>query len=121
MELWRRVFLVFGFLGAVSLFMWVSLKPVFLVDVVDFAEEQENQSQWTERGQYLAQLPLENFISEITKDKILQVEGPAWEAFFDGVTSASTGQPEAGIFSFLHTGLWALCTGRQKISCFQKR
>jgi len=96
MELWRRVFLVFGILGAVSLFMWVSLKPVVLVDLVDFVEEQENQSQWTERGLYLAQLPLEDFISEITKDKVLQVEGPVWEAFFDGVTAASTGWPEAG-------------------------
>jgi hypothetical protein len=92
-ELWRRVIMLFGIMGAVALFMWVSLKPVFQVQAVDFAEEQKDQSQWTERGQYLAQLPLESFISEITKDKSLPVEGPAWEAFFDGVEAAGTGRP----------------------------
>ncbi|MCG2816368.1 MAG: hypothetical protein L6425_10600, partial [Candidatus Aminicenantes bacterium] len=95
MELWRRVILLFGILVAVSLYLWVSLEPVFQVEVVDFAEEQNNQSLWSERGEYLAQLPLDSFVSEVTKNKLLSVEGPAWEDFFDGVTAASTGRPEA--------------------------
>ncbi|MCJ7679440.1 MAG: hypothetical protein MUP70_01830, partial [Candidatus Aminicenantes bacterium] len=94
MELWRRVILLFGILTAVSLYLWVSLKPVFQVEAVDFAEEQKNQSQWTERGEYLAQLHLDSFISEVTKDKLLSVKGPAWKEFFDGVAAASTGRPE---------------------------
>ncbi|MBU1337725.1 MAG: hypothetical protein KKD56_01510, partial [Acidobacteria bacterium] len=97
MELWRRVILLFGILVAVSLYLWVSLEPVFQVEVVDFAEEQNNQSLWSERGEYLAQLPLDSFVSEVTKNKLLSVEGPAWEDFFDGVTAASTGRPEADV------------------------
>ncbi|MFC2157546.1 hypothetical protein ACFLT9_06885 [Acidobacteriota bacterium] len=96
MEMWRRIILVFSFLLAVVFYKWASLQPVLVVEAVDFAKEQTKLGRWTERDQYLAQLPFGEFVNEVTKDKTLAVYGVEWESFFAGVIAASLGKPGAG-------------------------
>lgn len=48
-------------------------------------------SVWTEQDQYLVQLPLDQYIQTVIKDKVIHVQGPEWESLFKNVLAAETG------------------------------
>jgi hypothetical protein len=91
METWRRGIL----LACVCLALWAAkfavLKPLITVQFVDFAEKQKDESKWTDEGQRLSGLELEDYIVEKIKDVRAPVSGPQWERFFAGVRAASEG------------------------------
>jgi len=95
METWRRLALLAGICAAIWLFQLASLAPTYTVQAVDFAGEQHDLQPYIERDEYLAQLPLDRYIQEVTAQKTVQVQGEAWDEFFRNVSAASSGQPAA--------------------------
>ena len=63
MELWRRWVLLICVVLGIVMAKFASLAPLIIVETVDFASEQKDESQFTEKGQYLAQLLLGDYIS----------------------------------------------------------
>jgi hypothetical protein len=92
MELARRWILLIGVVLAVWTAKWASLAPLFIVRAVDFAAEQKDESSWTDRGRYLAQLPLAAYVEAKTKEAGLPVSGEAWAGFFREAGAASRGE-----------------------------
>jgi len=101
MERLRRWILLGGFALAALLFMYVSLSPLVMVTLVDFAAEQgkEGRSAFldmpSEHEQYLRQLPLTLYIAEKTKDRLVVAADGDWERFFDQALASATGAPPA--------------------------
>ncbi len=85
METIRRWILLAAVTAAVILGLYASLKPFLTIEPVDMAAEQKDESAWTERGQYLAQLPLDEYIAEVTRGQRVEVSGPDWASFLAGV------------------------------------
>jgi len=85
MELWRRVILLFSFLAAVLVFLYADLSPVVIVQTVDFEAQQKKEGSYlgvrlmTERTTRLAGLPLQDYITEVTKGRLFDVTGRGWE------------------------------------------
>jgi len=52
--------------AAIWFFQLASFSPLFTVELVDFTYEQETLNVWTEKDQYLAQLPLDQYIQVVT-------------------------------------------------------
>ncbi len=100
-ELIRRVILAAAILLGVFLFMYV--RPA-VVTVVwqDFAAEQENllDSPYYvgEEEKLLHELPLQEYIEEVTAGKVIQLEENEWGNFFNEVYLASSGQYEKSIY-----------------------
>jgi alpha-D-ribose 1-methylphosphonate 5-triphosphate synthase subunit PhnG len=92
MELTRRWVLLMGAALAVWTAKMASVTPLFTVRAVDFAESQKNESRWTDRGQFLAQLPLDRYVQEKTKGATLDVSGEAWTRFLGDVLAAGRGR-----------------------------
>jgi len=92
MELWRRGILLLGVILAVWLHFYVPLMSFVTVRAVDFAAEQKDESRLTDSGRYLAQLPLDEYVAEKTKDRALLVSGPQWESFFALAVKTSRGE-----------------------------
>ena len=92
METWRRVALLLGVSLAIWLFWYACLDPIVTVSAVDFARLQESETSFTEEGQYLSQLPLEEYIAEKTRERFVRVSGDVWESFFRDVSAASAGE-----------------------------
>ena len=96
MERLRRWILLGGFALAVMLVFHVSLSPLVIVTRVDFPGEQKNEGRSvfldrpSEHEQYLRQLPLDEYLAEKTKDKLVPVAGEDWERFFERVQAAAT-------------------------------
>ncbi|MCX6564088.1 MAG: hypothetical protein NTU60_10860 [Candidatus Aminicenantes bacterium] len=99
MELVRRLIL----LGCVALALWTaklaSLSPLVSVEETDFAKLQEKESRWTDRGQYLAQLPREAYIQEVIKNRSRTVSGADWAEFFKDTIAAGRGEPTDGAWT----------------------
>lgn len=93
MEAIRRWILLAAVSAALVLALFASLKPFLTIEPVDMAAEQKDESGLTERGQYLAQLPLDQYIAEVTRDQRIEVSGADWESFLAGVRQASTANP----------------------------
>ena len=91
-ELGRRWVLLAGAALAILTAKAASVGPLFVVRAVDFAEVQKEESPWTDRGRYLAQLPLEEYIQAKTKGAVLEVSGEAWDRFIDQAGAASRGE-----------------------------
>jgi hypothetical protein len=81
--------------AAIWLYQLASLSPAYTVQAVDFAGEQQELQPYTERDEYLAQLPLDRYIQEVIAQKLVQVQGEGWDEFFTNVSAASNGQPAA--------------------------
>jgi hypothetical protein len=96
MEIGRRLAPLAGICAAIWLFQLASPAPTYTLEAVDFAAEQRALPSYPERDQYLAQLPLDRYIQEVTAHKMISVRGEAWGEFFRNVSAASTGQPAAG-------------------------
>jgi len=85
MELWRRVILLSSFFGAVLVFLFADLSPVVIVQHVDFQDRQKREGSYmgvrlmTERTTRLAGLPLQDYITEVTKSRLFDVTGRGWE------------------------------------------
>jgi hypothetical protein len=95
METLRRLALLVCLCAAIWLCYLASLSPVYTVQAVDFADDQQGLQPYTEQDQYLAQLPLDRYIQEVTAKTSIQVQGETWDDFFANVSAASTGQPAA--------------------------
>lgn len=93
MELGRRWGLLASVSLAVGMAMFTSLVPFFTVEPLDFEAEQKKESRLTERGQYLIQLPLPDYIDETARDLLRPVQGGEWEAFLQGVRQAAIETP----------------------------
>jgi len=79
--------------------MYVSLSPMVMVTLVDFAAEQRKEGRSafldmpSEHEQYLRQLPLTDYIVEKTKDGLVVAADEDWERFFDQARASATGAP----------------------------
>lgn len=93
MELGRRWGLLALVSLAIGMAMFTSLTPFFTVEPFDFEAEQKKESRLTERGQYLIQLPLPDYIDETARDLLRPVQGNEWEALLEGVKQAATETP----------------------------
>ncbi|MCX6566954.1 MAG: hypothetical protein NTW38_11135 [Candidatus Aminicenantes bacterium] len=91
METWRRGILLACICLAIFTTKFAVLKPLVTVRSVDFAEEQNDETRWTEEGQRLVGLGLEEYIREKTEKVNQTVSGPAWEQLFAGVKSVDEG------------------------------
>ncbi len=88
-ELVRRVAWLCCLLGAIWMAMYVP--PVVLqVRLVDFAQDQQRASRLLGSSRQT----LEQFVEDRTRDRLVQVEGQDWQAFFDRVNAASTGKSQ---------------------------
>jgi hypothetical protein len=93
METTRRWILLVAVSAALFFVFFASLKPYLTVEPVDMAAAQKDESRWTERGQYLAQLPLDEYIAEATRGQRLDVSGPDWEKMLSEIRRASVENP----------------------------
>lgn len=86
MELWRRVILISSFLAGILVALFADLSPVVIVQHIDFRDKQKSEGSYvgvrlmTERTTRLVGLPLQDYIAEITKERLFRVEGTGWEA-----------------------------------------
>ena len=85
METWRRLLLVIFVCAAIWLYKLGSFSPMVSLSPVDFTEREEHMGVSTEKAQYLEQLPLDQYIEEVTKDKLFPVQGPEWNTIFENV------------------------------------
>lgn len=98
MELWRRVILLVFVCVALWLAKLASLAPVILVRTVDFAEKQEKEGSYlgvrimTEEKQRLFDMPLNEYIAEVTGGGLFHAEGKEWEGLFSNVMSITEGK-----------------------------
>ena len=92
MELWRRGILLLGVVLSIWLYFFIPLTSFVTVQAIDFAKEQKDESRLTDAGQYLAQLPLAEYVAEKIKDRAVSVSGPEWTALFASALKASRGQ-----------------------------
>ncbi|MBI2831603.1 MAG: hypothetical protein HYX79_05025 [Chloroflexi bacterium] len=98
MELWRRVILLVFVCVALWLAKLASLAPVILVSTVDFAEKQQKEGSYmgvrrmTEEKQRLSDMPLNEYIAEVTGGGLFHAEGNEWEGLFSHVMSITEGK-----------------------------
>jgi hypothetical protein len=94
MELWRRVFLISSFFAAVVFVFFADLSPVVMVSHVDFSDQQRREGSYmgirlmTERTERLAGLRLHEYITEVTKGRLFNVEGRGWEPTVENAIAA---------------------------------
>jgi len=98
LEVWRRVLLAVFLCAAVWLAFYAPLTPLFTVSPVDFTAEQKKTAKGymaivTEEKKRLAGLPLNSYIEEITKDKVVPVEGQQWDNFYESIFATLQGLP----------------------------
>jgi len=94
MELWRRVFLISSFLAAILFALYADLSPVVIVSKVDFPDQQKKEGSYmgvrlmTDRTEHLAGLPLHDYIAEVTKGRLFNIEGRGWEPAVENAVAA---------------------------------
>lgn len=97
MELYRRLILVFCVCTAVFLTYKASLSPLIMVEPVDFSERQKKEGTYmgvrhmTPEKKRLSEMPLNEYIHEVAKGRLLAVEGREWEDLFQGAIAAKAG------------------------------
>lgn len=103
-ELLRRVFLVVGVFAAVAMFIW-PVQAVWRVDVPDFARDQKRLGKvFSEAVRNLAAddemadsienpygVALDEFITDRTEGRLMDVEESRWAAFYNDVRSTLSG------------------------------
>jgi hypothetical protein len=95
MELWRRLILLFFICTVILLAKFADLSPLVLVKYIDFAREQKEEGSYmgvrimTEEDERLSRLPLNEYIQEKTKGKILPATNKEFEELFVVVTAVS--------------------------------
>lgn len=95
-ELWRRLLLLLCLAAAAWLYMYVSLAPLISVNIVDFSRQQEREVQGyyvTDLQRHLSALPLEDYVEYVTGGELIQLSGPEWENFANGMRAATKGNP----------------------------
>lgn len=92
-ELWRRVVLAGAVATGVWLWLLADLAPLVRLEAVDFARRQGRHGgaagALVEESRRMRALTPESFVRELTRDRTLEVTGPAWSAFFPAVLDAS--------------------------------
>jgi hypothetical protein len=87
-EIWRRVLPVGLVLAAVVTAFVVTHEPLARVEVVDFAQEQQDVGSlyglWTDEQKALKTMPLAGYIASVTAGKTTAVDGTAWGTFAKG-------------------------------------
>lgn len=100
-ELWRRLSLFGCICVAVLLAFVASLSPVVLVTPVDFSREQQREGSYmgfripTEESKRLRSLPVDAYIGEKTKDRLVVAEGQQWQELFDASMAVAQGKAVA--------------------------
>ena len=96
-EIWRRVVPVCLVLAAVATAFVVTHEPLARVEVVDFAQEQQDLGSvyglWTDEQKALKAMPLIDYIVSVTAGKTTAAIGTAWDAFATGVFLTEEGNP----------------------------
>ena len=110
LERLRRLILLTAVLAAIWLYFLASLIPLVMVEPVDFASKQRKSRPFgfrTEREEQLARLPLDQYISEVTKGRLVRVTGGEWEELFRSVAGVRPGSPVPEALEG-HIGPWDL-------------
>ena len=92
-EWWRRVLLAAAVATGAWLWFLADLAPLVRLEAVDFAKRQERHGgtagALVEESRRMRALTPESFVQELTRNRTLEVTGPAWSAFFPTVLDAS--------------------------------
>ncbi|MBM3298213.1 MAG: hypothetical protein FJY83_11535, partial [Candidatus Aminicenantes bacterium] len=91
MEWMRRALLLLALVLSVGTAQYVSLEPLLYVRPLDLAEEQDDETAWTEEGQRLRALPLLEYIEETTRGILFKADTPEWRVFLENVLAVSRG------------------------------
>ena len=83
MQLLRRLILLVATGAAIWLAMAASLRPLVTVQRVDLAQRQADTS-----DDYLAQLGFDDYVEEVTQDRLLQTSNVVWEGLYAKLASA---------------------------------
>jgi len=98
MELYRRLVLVVCICTAVFLAYKASLSPLIMVEPVDFGDRQKKEGTYmgakvmTPEKKRLSEMPLNDYIHEVTKGRLFEVEGKEWEELFQNAIAAKEGK-----------------------------
>ncbi len=96
-EIWRRALPVCLVLAAVATAFVVTHEPLARVEVMDFAQEQQDLGSvyglWTDEQRALKAMPLIDYIVSVTARKATAVSGTAWEAFARALSLTQEGSP----------------------------
>jgi len=98
MELWRRLILLSFTCAAIWLAKFAFLAPLVLIEYVDFEERRKEAGSYmgvrimTEEKQRLSAMPLQDYISEVTKGRLIKGEGKDWEELFANVKAITEGK-----------------------------
>ena len=96
-EIWRRVLPMCLVLVAVATAFVVTHQPLDRVEVVDFAEQQQDLGSvyglWTDEQKALKAMPLVDYIASVTAGKKTAVSGSAWDTFARALSLTQGGSP----------------------------
>jgi hypothetical protein len=96
-EIWRRVLPVCLVLTAVVTAFVVTHEPLARVEVMDFAQEQQDLGNtyglWTDEQMALKAMPLANYIVSVTAGKTTAATGSAWKTFAHELLLTDQGNP----------------------------
>jgi len=96
-EIWRRVLPVCLVLAAVVTAFVVTREPLARVEVIDFAQEQQDLGSiyglWTDEQKALKTMPLADYVASVTAGKTTAALGTAWDTFARGVSLTQEGNP----------------------------
>jgi len=116
-EIWRRVLPVGLVLAAVVTAFVVTHEPLARVEVMDFAQEQQDMGSlyglWTDEQKALKAMPLADYIASVTAGKTTTVDSTAWGTFAKGVSMTEDGNPPDRTWR-RHVGEWGGVYVRQR-------
>jgi len=96
-EIWRRILPVSLVLAAVVTAFVVTREPLARVEVIDFAQEQQDLGSvyglWTDEQKALKTMPLTDYIASVTAGKTTAALGTAWDTFAKGLSLTQEGDP----------------------------
>jgi hypothetical protein len=97
LEIVRRLALIGLVLAAVVTTFIVTPEPLAHIEVVDFAQEQQDLGSfyglWTDEQKALKAAPLAQYIETVTAGKTDVVTGSAWESFATALKATQAGNP----------------------------
>ena len=91
LEIFRRVVILTFVLGAV----WMALNPapaLLRVATVDFVKEQQRDRKRSLGFDTRTSLPLDQYIVEKTRDRLIKVQGEIWVDFYDRISETTQGK-----------------------------
>ena len=116
-EIWRRILPIVLVLAAVVIAFVVTQEPLARVEVMDFAQEQQDIGSlyglWTDEQKALKTMPLIDYIVAVTAGKTTAAIGPTWEAFAHDVLLTDEGKPPDRTWQ-RRVGEWSGVYVRQK-------